>query len=78
VQGDSGTDSFRCVEMREGRPWTWQADAYGAAATAHCLLQGRYLEVERVRDAATGAHLVGPKPLGWHARRCFEAQCACV
>ena len=53
-QGDSGTDSFRCVEMREGRPWVWQADAYGVAATVHCLLYGRYMEVERVQEQATG------------------------
>ncbi|EFN53840.1 hypothetical protein CHLNCDRAFT_135925 [Chlorella variabilis] len=55
LQGDSGTDSFRCVEMREGRPWVWQADAYGVAATVHCLLYGRYMEVERVQEQATGA-----------------------
>ncbi|PSC71993.1 mitotic checkpoint serine threonine-kinase BUB1 [Micractinium conductrix] len=54
LQGDSGTDSFRCVEMREGAPWVWQADTYGAAACAHVLLYGRYMEVERVRDSATG------------------------
>ncbi len=54
LQGDSGTDAFRCVEMREGAPWLWQADAYGVAACAHTLLHGRYLEVERVRDSATG------------------------
>ena len=54
LQGDSGTDAFRCVEMREGQPWLWQADAYGAAATVHTLLYGRYMEVERVRENATG------------------------
>ena len=26
-QGDSGTDAFRCVEMREGAPWLHQASA---------------------------------------------------
>lgn len=54
LQGDSGTDAFRCVEMREGAPWLWQADAYGVAACAHSLLHGRYLDVERVRDSGTG------------------------
>lgn len=53
-QGDSSTDAFRCVEMREGRPWLWQADAYGAAATLHALLYGQYMEVERVRDSTSG------------------------
>lgn len=58
-QGDSGTDAFRCVQQREGTPWLWQADAYGVAATAHVALQGRYLEVERVRGVGSGAHRAG-------------------
>ncbi|KAL4440602.1 hypothetical protein ABPG75_003603 [Micractinium tetrahymenae] len=60
LQGDSGTDAFRCVEMREGAPWLWQADAYGVAACAHVLLHGRYLEVERVRDSSTGSVSLRP------------------
>lgn len=44
--------------MREGRPWVWQADAYGTASTAHTLLFGQYMEVERVRDSTTGTHAV--------------------
>ncbi|PRW05791.1 mitotic checkpoint serine threonine- kinase BUB1 [Chlorella sorokiniana] len=61
LQGDSGTDAFRCVEMREGRPWLWQADAYGAAATLHTLLFGQYMEVERVRDSNTGEVSLRPR-----------------
>lgn len=53
--GDSGTDAFRCVEMREGQPWVWQADTYGAAGVLHCLLLGEYMDVERVVDTSTGA-----------------------
>jgi hypothetical protein len=49
--GDCGTEAFRCVEMREERPWLWQADAYGAAGVVHCLLFGEYMEVERVMNA---------------------------
>ncbi len=51
-QGDSATDAFRCVEMREGSPWLWQADCYGACGVVHCLLFGDYMEVDRVMDAA--------------------------
>lgn len=67
--------------MREGRPWLWQADAYGAAATLHTLLFGQYMEVERVRDSSTGerepggmgkAGLDGEErptcPRAWHQR----------
>ncbi|GAB4819516.1 hypothetical protein N2152v2_006562 [Parachlorella kessleri] len=51
LQGDSGTDAFRCVEMREGTPWLYQADCYGVCGVVHCLLFGDYMEVDRVRDA---------------------------
>ncbi|WFD27543.1 non-specific serine/threonine protein kinase [Malassezia nana] len=33
-----------CVEMREMRPWTYQADYYGLASIAYCLLFGRYMD----------------------------------
>ena len=33
-----------CVEMREMRPWTYQADYYGLASIAHCLLFGKYMD----------------------------------
>lgn len=33
-----------CVEMKEMRPWTFQADYYGLASVAYCLLYGRYME----------------------------------
>lgn len=33
-----------CVEMREMRPWTYQADYYGLASIAYCLLFGKYME----------------------------------
>lgn len=52
--GDSDTDAFRCVEMREGSPWLFEADAYGVACAVHCLLYGTYMEVERLMEVATG------------------------
>ncbi|WFD19944.1 non-specific serine/threonine protein kinase [Malassezia caprae] len=33
-----------CIEMREMRPWTYQADYYGLASIAHCLLFGKYMD----------------------------------
>jgi len=41
------TDGFACVEMREDRPWTYQTDLYGAAAIAHVMLWGTYLNVHK-------------------------------
>jgi checkpoint serine/threonine-protein kinase len=54
LQGDCGTDCFRCVEMREGSPWRWQADAYSVAGVLHCLLFGEYMDIERVVSAKGG------------------------
>lgn len=33
-----------CTEMREMRPWTYQADYYGLASIAYCLLFGKYMD----------------------------------
>jgi hypothetical protein len=39
------------VEMMEGRPWLYQADAFGIAATVHCLLFGEYMKVLKATDS---------------------------
>jgi len=52
--GDSSTESFRCVEMREHTPWLWQADTYAVACVIHCMIFGQYMEVDRVKDEMTG------------------------
>ncbi|XP_058168912.1 uncharacterized protein LOC131284074 [Anopheles ziemanni] len=41
------TDGFTCVEMREGRPWTYQPDLFGVAATSHVMLFGKYMQVQK-------------------------------
>jgi len=61
LAGDSDTDAFRCVEMREGNPWLHQADSYGVACVAHCLLFGEYMEVERLVEVASGRTTLRPK-----------------
>ncbi|CAJ0913565.1 1944_t:CDS:2 [Entrophospora sp. SA101] len=42
---DWKTDEEDCVEMREGRPWKWQADYYGLAGVIYCMLHNEYLQV---------------------------------
>lgn len=49
------TDQFDCVEMREGRPWTYQGDYFGAASIAYNVLFGRYIETKQLVDEQTGA-----------------------
>lgn len=51
---DWETDQQDCAEMRELRPWTYQADYHGLAAVIHSLLFGKYIET-----VADGAGLPG-------------------
>ena len=46
------TDARDCVEMREGRPWTYQADYFGLAGIVYCMLYGKYIEASSVVLAA--------------------------
>ncbi|KAF8589804.1 hypothetical protein K439DRAFT_1657659 [Ramaria rubella] len=38
------TDGRDCIEMRQGSPWTFQADYSGLASVAYCMLFGKYIE----------------------------------
>ncbi|TMW47884.1 hypothetical protein DOY81_007034 [Sarcophaga bullata] len=40
-------NSFKCPEMREERPWTYQLDLYGLAGVFHVLLFGKYMDIEK-------------------------------
>lgn len=40
---DWETDKFDCVEMRHGRPWTFQPDYHGIASIAYCMLFGSFM-----------------------------------
>ncbi|XP_055854184.1 uncharacterized protein LOC129917952 [Episyrphus balteatus] len=48
-------ESFKCVEMCEKRPWTYQLDLFGLAGVIHVLLFGKYMELAK-------------KPTGWTHR----------
>lgn len=43
-------DKRDCLEMREGRPWTYETDYYGLAGIVYCLLYGKYMELPVVKD----------------------------
>jgi len=45
-------DARDCVEMREGRPWTYQADYFGLAGIVYCMLYGKYIEASSVVPVA--------------------------
>ncbi|GJJ08698.1 hypothetical protein Clacol_002917 [Clathrus columnatus] len=37
-------DQRDCIEMQEGRPWTYEADYAGLASIIYCMLFGKYIE----------------------------------
>lgn len=41
------TENFTCCEMQENKPWTYQTDLFGIAGTAHVMLFGKYMKVEK-------------------------------
>jgi checkpoint serine/threonine-protein kinase len=57
---DWPVDAKDCLEMRENRPWTYQADYYGLAGIVYCLLFGKYIEASSV--TMTSQMQVGASP----------------
>lgn len=45
---DWKVDERDCVEMREGRPWSYQTDYSGLASICYCMLFGKYIATEPV------------------------------
>jgi checkpoint serine/threonine-protein kinase len=43
---DWAVDAKDCQEMRDGRPWSYQADYYGLASICYCMLFGKYITTE--------------------------------
>lgn len=39
------TDGFTCIEMQEGRHWSYQTDYFCVAGTVHVMLFGEYMQV---------------------------------
>ncbi|XP_052039509.1 mitotic checkpoint serine/threonine-protein kinase BUB1 isoform X2 [Apodemus sylvaticus] len=44
--GKCETSGFQCPEMLSNKPWTYQVDYYGVAATIYCMLFGTYMKVK--------------------------------
>ncbi|KAK9078073.1 hypothetical protein SSX86_002130 [Deinandra increscens subsp. villosa] len=45
--GDCRTSGFRCVQMQENKPWTYQVDTYGLCVIVHLMLHNTYLEIDK-------------------------------
>ncbi|EPS63015.1 hypothetical protein M569_11772, partial [Genlisea aurea] len=60
--GDSRTSGFRCIEMQESKPWTFQIDLYGLCVVVHMMLHNSYMEIERKPSPDDGtAYVYRPK-----------------
>ncbi|XP_055545752.1 putative RNA exonuclease pqe-1 [Wyeomyia smithii] len=44
------TDGFTCIEMQEGRPWSFQTDLFCVAGTIHVMLFGEYMQLTKKFD----------------------------
>ncbi|XP_061481523.1 mitotic checkpoint serine/threonine-protein kinase BUB1 isoform X2 [Rhineura floridana] len=44
--GKSETSGFQCIEMMTHKPWNYQTDYFGIAATVYCMLFGTYMKVK--------------------------------
>lgn len=44
------TDGFTCIEMQEGRPWSFQTDLFCVAGTIHVMLFGEYMQLTKKYD----------------------------
>ena len=49
--GDWAPDARDCLELREGKPWTYQTDYFGLAGIIYCMLYGKYIEASSVTQA---------------------------
>ncbi len=49
-RGDWPVDHKDCLEMREGRPWTFETDYYGLAGIIHCMLYKKNIETEPLSE----------------------------
>ena len=55
------TDARDCVEMRDGRPWTYQADYFGLAGIVYCMLYGKYIEASSIVLVTQEEQANGPR-----------------
>uniref|UniRef100_A0A8B9YZE7 Mitotic checkpoint serine/threonine-protein kinase BUB1 n=1 Tax=Bos mutus grunniens TaxID=30521 RepID=A0A8B9YZE7_BOSMU len=44
--GKCETSGFQCIEMLSNKPWNYQIDYFGVAATIYCMLFGTYMKVK--------------------------------
>ncbi|XP_069677495.1 uncharacterized protein [Periplaneta americana] len=68
------TKSFQCIEMQTGRPWTYQTDLYGIAATMHCICFVEYMEVSKKKNGKWFIQRLIPRNFKYHIWEQFFSQ----
>ncbi|XP_070532403.1 mitotic checkpoint serine/threonine-protein kinase BUB1-like isoform X2 [Ptychodera flava] len=64
----SNTSGFMCHEMQQGKPWTYQTDYFGIAATVFCMMFGEYMRTHRQGDQWK----ISRKPYRWFNTQLWE------
>ncbi|KAA8524346.1 hypothetical protein F0562_010769 [Nyssa sinensis] len=59
-KGDCRTSGFRCIEMQENVPWTFQVDTYDLCVIVHLMLHNSYMEIEK-KASSDGGYVYQPK-----------------
>ncbi|OMO62764.1 hypothetical protein CCACVL1_22643 [Corchorus capsularis] len=57
--GNCRTSGFCCIQMKEKKPWTFQANTYGLCVIVHMMLHNTYMEIEK--KASDGGNIYLPK-----------------
>lgn len=55
-------EDLECVAMRENREWSFDVDCYGLCVSAHTLLFGEYMDIEKA-DGSDGVKWKLKRPL---------------
>ncbi|XP_010467786.1 PREDICTED: LOW QUALITY PROTEIN: mitotic checkpoint serine/threonine-protein kinase BUB1 [Camelina sativa] len=58
--GDCRTSGFRCMEMKEKKPWKFQVDTYGLCAIVHLMLHNTYIKIDK-KQSLDGGHINLPR-----------------
>lgn len=53
------SDERDCIEIQEGRPWTFQTDYFGLAGIVYCMLFGKYIHTSAIVSDADGRRKIG-------------------
>jgi checkpoint serine/threonine-protein kinase len=59
------TDEKDCVEIREGRSWTFQTDYFGLLSIVYCMFFGKYIQASSLTKAGGRYKLATPMKRYW-------------